>query len=165
MKILPWLASAVAENCALVLEAKQTRAEADAAVIAVIRKHPEFLDQLGAALGVRLNGRWISEHSASGDLFQTQMFPDLPAVMRVAPKKAVALADMTAADLDHAKNMLWNRTENQMSGAKEGAERERAAFSRLYDRVRPLLSGEKTVSEVLAELAAKDTEDGEGAAA
>lgn len=156
MKTPPWLAEEIARQGAGVLDGSVKRASADAAVIATTRKHPEFLDELGAALAVRLLGKWVSEHTSSGDLFQAGLFEDLPAILRVAPQRTAAIADMTGADLDKARNMLWNRTEHQMNGAREAAERERAAFSRLYDRVRPLLADGKTVGDVLAALAAED---------
>ena len=153
MKTPAWLKSAVAQNGADVLDAKKTRAEADAAVAKAVAGHPEFLAGLSAALASRLLGKWVGEHASSGDLFQAQMFPDLPATLRVSPKKASEVASMTAGDLDKARNILWARTENQVNGTKEAAERERRAFSDFYDKVRPLLTGDKTVSDALKQLA------------
>lgn len=153
MKTPQWLATAVADSGVNVLGGSANRAEAEAAVIAATRDHPEFLAELGAAMAVRLLGKWIGEHESGGDLFQTQMFPGLPAAMRVAPKRSTLVADMTAEDLDHAKNMLWARTKNQMDGAREAAEHEREVFMAFYGKVRPLLSGGLTVSEAIGRLA------------
>jgi hypothetical protein len=156
MKTPPWLATAIAGNGAAVLGGQKTRAEADADVIKTVNDHPGYLADLGATEALRLLGRWVAEHTSGGDLFQAQMFPDLPATLRVTPKKASEVASMTAHDLDSARNILWARTENQMNGAREAAERERAAFLAFYDKVRPLLADGKTVGEVLPGLAAKD---------
>lgn len=156
MKTPPWLAQEASALGVKILGGKMSRADADAAIVAAARSHPEYGEELAAASAVRVLGKWLGEHTASGDLFQTQMFPDLPAVMRVAPQKSARVADMTAEDLDHARNMLLARTSNMVAGAEEAAERERSAFFRLYDRVRPLLSGDLTVGDVLGKLAAKE---------
>jgi hypothetical protein len=155
VKTPQWLAQKIAETGVLVLDGKMSRAEADAAVIAATREHPEYGEELAAASIVALFGRWLRDHSSSGDLFQAQMFPGLPAVLVVAPKRKVGVADMTRADLDHAKNMLYARTGNAIDGAKKAAEAERAAFDAFYDKVCPLLTDGKTVGDVLGALASE----------
>lgn len=149
MKPPQWLTEEIAKTGVRVLDGKMTRAEGDAAIAAATRQHPDYCAEAGVVLAVRQFGKWVGERTSSGDLFQAALFPDLPAVLRVAPKRTTAVADMTAEDLDHAKNMLWARTKNMVDGAEEACDRERAAFSRLYDKVRPLLKGELTVGEVL----------------
>jgi hypothetical protein len=149
VKTPDWLKTAVAEHAANVLAGTEQRAGANAAVAAAITGHPEFLAERAAALADQQVARWLKEHESSGDLFQAALFPLLPASMRTTPKKSAAVASMTGRDLDNAKAMLWNRTQN----AKDGADRERATFSAFYDRVRPLLKDDRTVGEVLAVLA------------
>lgn len=156
MKTQQWLAAAVAENGALVMAGKKTRTEAETAGLAIVRKHPEFLEQLGAALYSKQLGKWLAEHASSGDLFQAQMFPDLPAVMRITPNRSLPVADMTGPDLDNARAMLWNRTGHMMAGAEAAGKKERAAFGAFFKRVRPHLTDGATVAEVLEKLAAQD---------
>jgi hypothetical protein len=155
MKPPQWLAEKFAEQGTRVLHGKRPRAEADADVLASVREHPEFGEQLAASVAMRLFGRWIRKNASSGDLFQAEPFPGLPSSMLINPKKAVPVAEMTAEDLDKAKHMLYTRTGNQISGAKKSAEEERKAFDAFYDKVRPLLTGDRTVTEALADLAAK----------
>ena len=154
MKTQQWLNEAIAREGARVLDGAITRAEADRVIIDAITAHPEYVAEMVAALGVRLLSKWVTEHASSGDLFQAGLFEDLPAVLRVAPQRTAPVSDMTAADLDKARNMLWTRTENAMNGVREAAERERAAFARFYDVVRPQLSGDLTVRDVLNRIAA-----------
>lgn len=156
MKNPPWLTAAVAANASEVLRGRAKQAAASAAVAAAVKAHPEYIDELAWALADREVGRWLRDHETSGDLFQAQMFPGLPASMRIAPKRTVPVAAMTGEDLDHAKKMLYARTGNAAKGAADAADRERATFDRFYDRVRPLLDGELTVADVLAKLAVQE---------
>lgn len=149
MKTPQWLAGKISETGVQVLDGRMTRAAGDAAVTAAVDAHPEHCTMLARADGAALFAKWLREHASAGDLFQSALFPDLPAVMRIAPERTARVTDMTAEDLDHARNMLWARTQNMIDGAEDSAKRERAAFSRLYDKVRPLLSGEATVGDVL----------------
>lgn len=153
MKPPQWLAEKFAEQGTRVLHGKRPRAEADAEIADAVRQHPEFGEHLAVALALRLFGKWVRKNASSGDLFLAEPFPGLPASLLVAPKKAVPVADMTAADLDKAKRMLYTRTENAISGAKKAAEQEQAAFDAFYDKVRPLLRDGRTVADALAELA------------
>jgi hypothetical protein len=150
-----WLAEIIAAHGARVLDGKATRADGDAAVMAAVRDHPEFGTQLAAALAAGLFGRWLREHTSSGDLFQAQPFPGLPTSMLVGVARPLPVHAMTAADLDHAKNMLHARVDNAIKGATEALEKERATFDAFYEQVYPLLKGDKTVADVLPELAAK----------
>lgn len=147
-----WYRAAIADHGAKILGAAENKAAATAAVAALIQAHPEFVAELAAAMAGRDIARWTREHESNGDLFQTALFPLMPASMRVAPTRSVKVADMTAEDLKHAKNMLWARTENAINGAKEAAKRERDAFTRFYDQVRPLLGGDLTVADALRQL-------------
>jgi hypothetical protein len=156
MKNPDWLTEAAAAAGSEVLRGITSREAGIAAVAAAVKAHPGFINDVIYGLAAREVGRWLQEHESSGDLFQAQMFPGLPASLRVAPKRRTAIADMTAEDLDHAKNMLWARTGNAVKGAEEAAERERAAFSRLYEKVRPLLSGDLTVGDVIGKLTARE---------
>lgn len=155
MKPPQWLAEKMAEQGTRVLHGKRPRADADADIAAAVREHPEFGEQLAVSLALRLFGKWIRKNASSGDLFQAEPFPGLPASMLIAPKKPKPVADMTADDLDKARHMLYTRTGNQVSGATKAAEEERKAFDALYDKVRPRLKDGKTVADVLADLAAK----------
>jgi hypothetical protein len=155
MKPPQWLAEKFAEQGTRVLHGKRPRADADAEIVAAVREHPEFGEQLGIATALRLFGKWVRKNASSGDLFLAEPFPGLPASMLINPKKAVPVAEMTAEDLDKAKHMLYTRTGNQVSGAKKSAEQERKAFDAFYDKIRPLLAGDRTVTDALADLAAK----------
>ena len=88
-----------------------------------------------------------------GLLLELHLFPEMPLRMRVAPTKSTEVAAMTADDLDHAKNMLLARTQNAIDGVTAAAERERAAFMDFYSKVRPLLTGDLTVTDALEQLA------------
>jgi hypothetical protein len=149
VKLPQWLAEEIAAAGARLLDGNMSRTEAETAIAAAARNHPAYCAQAGEADALRHFGKWIGEHASSGDLFQVSLFPDLPAVMRVAPNRSTAISDMTGEELDHARNMLIARTDNAVAGAKAAAERERAAFARLYDKVRPLLKGDLTVGDVL----------------
>lgn len=153
MKPPQWLAEKLAEQGTRVLHGKRPRAEADADIAAVVREHPEFGEQLAVSLALRLFGKWIRKNASSGDLFQAEPFPGLPASMLVGVGKPVPVAGMTADDLDKARHMLYTRTGNQVSGATKAAEQERKAFDAFYDKVRPLLKDGRTVADVLADLA------------
>jgi len=159
MKHPEWLREAISAAGVQVLDGNMTRAGADAAVAAATREHPEFGADLGAAAATGLLGKWLREHSSSGDLFQAQMFADLPASLLVTPGRRTPVADMTAEDLDHAKNMLYARTQNAIDGVTKAALGERAAFDALYGKVRPLLKGDMTVGDALGALATQPVPD------
>jgi hypothetical protein len=148
-----WLKEALATIGARHLHGQMTRAEADSAIIAVTREHPEYGASIGEASALSALGKYVRKNTSSGDLFQAQMFQGLPASMLIAPKREVPVRDMTAADLDHAKNMLYARTANQVRGTREAVMAERAAFDEFYGRVRPLLDGDLTVADVLGKAA------------
>jgi hypothetical protein len=152
VKTPDWYRLAIADHGAKVLAGTEQRAQASAAVAAVLIAHPEHIAELAATLADRDVAAWVREHQSSGDLFQTALFPLLPASMRTTPKRSASVASMTGPDLDNAKAMLWNRTEN----AKNGAERERAEFAAFYDRIRPLLDGDLTVGDVMPRIAAEN---------
>ena len=155
MKPPSWLAEIIAAHGARVLDGTATRADGDAAIMTAVRDHPEFGTQLAASLAAGLFGRWLREHTSSGDLFQAQPFPGLPTSMLVGVAKPLPVHAMTGADLDHAKNMLHARVDNAIKGATEALEKERATFDAFYEQVRRLLTDGKTVADVLPELAAK----------
>jgi hypothetical protein len=145
VKTPDWYREAIAKHGAEIA-AGTDNGNAAAAVIAAIAGHPEFLE----GIVDRDLAKWVKEHESSGDLFQASLFPEIPATMRVTPNRSLKVSLMTGGDLDNAKSMLWNRTQNSM----DGAGRERDVFAAFYERVRPLLKGELTVSEVLSRLAA-----------
>lgn len=153
MKPPPWLAQAIADEGALVLQGKKPRTEADAAIAAATRDHPEFGAGLATVSALGMFGKYVRKNTSSGDLFQAQMFQGLPASMLIAPKREIPVRDMTATDLDHAKNMLYARTANQVRGTREAVMAERAAFDEFYGRVRPLLDGDLTVADVMGKAA------------
>ena len=150
-----WHKAAVAAHGARAAAGTTTRAEASAAIEAVVRTHPAYVADLIAADVTRELGRWLAGNGSSGDLLQASLFPDLPVRMRVSPKRTVEVAAMTRADLDHARNILLARTQNAIDGSTRAAEKERAVFTAFYDRVRPLLTDGKKVADVLPRLAPK----------
>ena len=146
-----WLKAAVADSGALVLAGDRQQAQAAEAVKAEILARPEFLDEMAAVLAAAQIDNWVRVHRSSGDLFQAALFPGIPAVMHTSPGRPMATADMTASDLDKAKAMLLARTRN----ARTSADRAAKDFGVFYKKVRPLLTGGKTVADVMPELAAK----------
>jgi hypothetical protein len=145
-----WLKSAVAESAGQALTGARTEAEAAAAVKAAILGNPDFVGDLAATLASAQVSAWVKSHRSSGDLFQASLFPGVPAVMHVSVRDEMATADMTAADLEKAKNMLLARTRN----ARTSADRAAKDFMAFYKRVKPLLKDGMTVSDVLPDLAA-----------
>jgi hypothetical protein len=146
-----WLKSAVADQAGQALTGARTEAEATAAVKAAILSNPDFVGELAATLASAQVSAWVRSHRSSGDLFQASLFPGVPAVMHVSVRDEMAIADMTAADLEKAKNMLLARTRN----ARTSADRQQKDFMALYKKVRPLLKDGLTVADVLPELTAK----------
>jgi hypothetical protein len=146
-----WLAEARAEHGARFLAGTETRAEADAALAAVILARPEYLAEQAAVAGAAQVAAWVKVNASCGDLFQAALFPRIPALMQVSVGNAMWTAEMTGDDLDNAKAMVLNRTRN----VREAADRTRRDFTAFYKQVRPLLKDGKTVADVLAELAAK----------
>lgn len=146
-----WLKEARAEHGARVLAGAETRAEADAAVTAEIMAHPEFVAERMAVLGGQQVGAWTKGHASSGDLFAAMLFDGVPVFMSTAVGHAMLTIEMTAADLDKARNMTETRTRN----VREAADRDWNAFSRFYDAVRPRLTGDLTVADALAAIASE----------
>jgi len=144
-----WLREACAEHGAKFLAGTETRAEADAALTAVILARPEYLAEQAAVEASARVAAWVKVNASSGDLFQVSLFPRIPVLMQVSVGPPVRTADMTAAELDKAKSILLARTRN----AREAADRDAEDFTAFYDRVRPRLGGGKTVKDALAELA------------
>jgi hypothetical protein len=162
MKPPPWLAQKIAETGAQQVGGEIPGTEAESAIAAATREHPEYGEALAVAGAVSHYRKWVRGHRSSGDLFQAQMLEGLPASMLVAPQREMPVADMTGTDLDHAKNMLYARTTNAVRGARKTAMAERQVFDRLYERVRKLLEGDLTVSQVLPQAilaAAPELED------
>lgn len=153
MKKPDWLTAEIAKQGMRVIDGASTRTEAVADLIAAIGAHPEHAASLIAAEADRELAKWLRANAAeSPSSSQLLLFPEMPLRMRVAPDKSVEVAAMTAADLDHARNMLWARTQNQIDGAREAAEREREVFADFYAKVRPLLAGDMTVLDALARI-------------
>jgi hypothetical protein len=146
-----WLKAAVADHGTQVLSGTRQQADAEAAVKEAILARPEFVGELAAVLAAAQVSAWVRTHRTSGDLFQASLFPGIPAVMHTSVGRAMATADMTAADLDKAKAMLLARTRN----ARTSADRQAKDFAAFYKQVRPLLVGDRIVADVLADLAAK----------
>lgn len=150
MKNLPeWLKEIRAEHGALAAAGAETRAEADAAVAAEIMRHPEFVAERMAVLGGQEIGTWLKSNASSGDLFQAMLFDGVPVFMYTSVDHAMRTVDMTAADLDKAKNMVETRTRN----TRESADRQWSDFIAFYEQVKPHLTGSKTVGDALAEIA------------
>ena len=153
MKNAPeWLKEARAEHGARVVAGTETPADADAAVTAAILAHPEYLAEQAAVLARAHVAAWLKVNASSGDLFQASLFPRIPALMQVSVGQKMRTADMTAEDLDKARAMILARTRN----AREAADRDRRDFTAFYKRVRPLLNGDRTVADAVADLAAQE---------
>ncbi len=152
MKKPDWYTEEIAGLGQLMLDGVSTRAEALAILTARIRKHPEYVAGLIAADAEKELSGWLKSNAAEDPAPQLDLFPGLPSHMRVAPTKSAEVPAMTAEELDHAKNMLMARTQNAIDGAVAAAERERAVFMDFYAKVRPLLKGDLTVSDVLEQL-------------
>jgi hypothetical protein len=146
-----WLRTAVADHAARALSGGRTEAEAATAVTLAILARPEFVEEMAAVLAVAQVSAWVKSHRTSGDLFQASLFPGVAAVMHVSVRREMATADMTAADLEKAKNMLLARTRN----SRTSADRQQKDFMAFYKQVRPLLAGDRVVADALADLAAK----------
>ncbi len=146
-----WLKEVTAVHGARVNAGTETVAEADAAVTAAIMTHPEYVAERMAVLARQQVSTWTKSHATSGDLFQAMLFDGVPAFMQVRVGHAMQVIDMTGDDLDHARNMIETRTQN----VRAGADRDWAAFSSFYERVRPHLDGDRTVADALAEIAAE----------
>ena len=154
MKKPDWYAEEVAGLGQLVLDGVSTRAEALDILIARIRKHPEYITGLVAADAEKELSGWLKSNAAAEATPSSQLdlFPGLPHSMRIAPTKTAEIPEMTAEELDHAKNMLMARTQNAIDGATAAAEHERKVFMAFYERVRPLLTGDLTVADVLSQI-------------
>lgn len=153
MKNAPdWLRESIAEHGVKFLAGAETRAEADAAVTAVILVHPGYLAEVAAVQAAAHVAAWVKANASSGDLFQVALFPRIPVLMQVNVGPPVRTADMTASQLDKAKSIILARTRNQ----REAADRDAEDFTAFYDRVRPRLKDGKTVKDVLAEIAVED---------
>lgn len=153
MKKPDWLTAEIAKQGLRVIDGASTRAEAVTDLIAAINAHPEHAAELVAAEADKELTKWMRANAAGVPSSpQLLLFPEMPLRMRVAPDKSVEVADMNAADLDHARNMLWARTQNQIDGAREAAEREREVFADFYGKVRPLLAGDLVVADILTAL-------------
>jgi len=152
----PWYTAEVAKVGMLVLDGETTRETAVAVLTRAVKAHPEHIDGLIAVDVARELSAWLKDHGAPAA--QPSLFPDFPGLpreMRVAPAKTAEVADMTAEDLDHAKNMLLARTKNAIDGVTAAAERERKAFMDFYNKVRPLLTDGLTVADAMEKLAEK----------
>jgi hypothetical protein len=146
-----WLKEARAEHGAKFLAGTETRAQAEAAVAALILANPEYLAEQAAVAGAAQVAAWVKVNASCGDLFQAALFPRIPALMQVSVGNAMWTAEMTGDDLDNAKAMVLTRTRN----VREAADRTRKDFNAFYRQVRPGLTGDRTVADVLADLAAK----------
>lgn len=155
MKKPRWFTAEVAKHGQRVLDGASTRADALADLTAQVSSHPEYVADLIAADAEKELSGWLKANAAEVISSQLLLFPEIPVRMRIAPTRSADVALMDATQLDHAKNMLWARTQNAMDGARDAAEHERAVFAAFYDKVRPLLADGLTVSDVLDRLAAR----------
>jgi hypothetical protein len=147
-----WYAADIAKEGQRVLDGASTRADALALLTVAVRAHPEYVAALIAADTERELSRWLAENGTAAPVSQLPLFPELPGRMRVTPTRYAAVEAMTAHDLDMAKKILTARADNAIKGATEAAEHEKAVFGDFYDKVRPLLSGDLTVGDVLGKL-------------
>jgi hypothetical protein len=126
-----------------------TRAEAVTALRDVILGHADrtlILGIVGEFAGRALDRAKEPRHALPAA--QDSLFPELPARLYIRPGVAKAVALFTAHDWETARAVLENRTKH----AKEAAEADWAAFTAAYDKVRPLLYGELTTSDVLGDI-------------
>jgi len=146
-----WLKALRAEHGARVAAGAETLADAEAAVAAAILAHPDYMAEQAAVAARAQVAVWLKANASSGDLYQATLFPEVSAFMYTAVNRKMRTADMTAGDLEKARNMIETRTGN----ARAAADREWAAFSDFYDKVYPRLGDGRTVADVLPDLAAK----------
>jgi hypothetical protein len=151
-----WYREAVALHGERVTSGTETREDMEAAMAALLSAHPEFL----AAIGSRAVDKWTRKH-APRDLFESSLFPLLPAYLDVAPRIPFRVADMTLAELESAKVMVMTRTGNVLRGAR----RHRKVFTDFYNAVKPLMKDGATVAEATARLAAQEPNGARKAAA
>jgi hypothetical protein len=144
-----WLKQARAIHGARFLDGTETRAEADAAVAAKILAHPEYVAEQAAVQGAAHVAAWVKVNATSGDLFQSELFPNIPVLMQVSVGRPMRTSDMTLADLENARAMILARTRN----ARESADKARREFTAFYKQVKPHLTDGRTVADALAEIA------------
>ena len=87
---------------------------------------------------------------------QQELFPDLPPRLYIRPGVSKQVMAMNAADWDNARNVIQNRTEHAIEGAKS----DWTQFEDAFTRVRPLLTGNKTTADVVRQLRGEDPLEG-----
>ncbi|MGI8446061.1 MAG: hypothetical protein ACR2MP_02520 [Streptosporangiaceae bacterium] len=128
-----------------------TSAEAVVSLREVIEQDPVYCRGILAGHAERLLAAWSRTHPAVRDPLQAELFPGLPAVLYVSPGHAEPVMNLTRWGVECAKNMLLTRLENQLRGATEAADRERAEFMAFYEAVVPLMTTRQTtVADALA---------------
>jgi len=129
--------------------------------IAAIESLRKIIEQdRGYARGIlsvhagRLLAAWRRVHPPAVDSLQAELFPALPAVLYVRPGEAISPMECTRYGLEMARNMLYARTSNHISGATEAARREREAIDGLCDLVMPRMGADPrmTVAQALDEI-------------
>jgi hypothetical protein len=129
-----------------------TRAEAVTAVRDAILRHADraFMAGVAESFAARALDSWHRQHRGerAPAAAQSELFPGLPARLYVRPGVAKAIVLFDGRDWDNARAMILNRTK----GAIEAAEADQAHFQAAYDRIRPLLTGDLTTADVVAEL-------------
>ncbi len=117
----------------------------------VIEQDAAYARGVLSAHAARLLAVWDRAHPAMPDPFQAELFPGLPARLYVSPGRSEPVMDLTRYGVEMARNMLFARTSNQVTGATESARRERDEFMRLYDAVMPHMGrADTTVADALA---------------
>lgn len=156
MKLPEWLDAAADEIGGRRIDGEITRQEAVTKLrdAMIARDDRQFIASVLSGFAEKVADQWHQTHRADRPAafsaqVQAELFPGLPLRLFVRPGQTKALALCTGRDLDMAQNMLAARTRN----AIDGAEADRAAFDRAYAKVRPWLTGDVTVADVLAELA------------
>lgn len=114
-------------------------------------------DALVFALSVEFD-KWVKDHATpvappidggnpvpplGENGYQDELFPWLSAVIEVSPARFVPQAAMTGAD--------WDKALRQAEVKKNNGTGHYEDIKRAYDKVRPLLSGDLTTGEVIAD--------------
>jgi hypothetical protein len=149
MRAPAWYREAVASYGERVASGTMTQADAALPLAALLAEHPEFL----AVIAGRDVGKWARRHEPR-TLFDSALFPLIPAYMDIAVDTPARVADMTVDQLDKAYRMTMNRIRNITRPAR----RQQQAVTKFYNAVRPLMEDGATVAEAVTRLAAREAE-------
>ena len=152
MNLPEWASNKIEELGAARQAGQITRQEAATALRDVILGQADetLIRAIFGEFAGKVLDSWHRAHMNGGlaDGAQSDLFPELPLRLYVRPAVTKPLILCTGHDWDMARNVLENRTENAIKGAKD----DWAQFEAAYDRVRPLLAGDATTADIAGQL-------------